>query len=108
MLRLSHSSEKICNWLGMRKCYAAALVLVMWFLMMAPPVMPPVKDASGDFKMNTALPMSQWIKYKTYQSQNECEAKLKDMPSFYKCVASNDPALKRPAPAAAGAPSTAT
>ena len=92
----------------MRKCYAAALVLIMWFLMMAPPVMPPVKDAGGDFKMNTAAPMFQWIKFKTYQAQNDCETSLKQMPPFYKCVASNDPSLKKPAPAAAAAPSTAT
>ena len=50
----------------------------------------------------------QWFKYKTYQTQDECNALLTQLPSFYKCVASNDPALKKPAPAAAGAPSTAT
>ncbi len=92
----------------MRKCYATALLLTMWYLMLPPPVMPPVKDAAGDFKMNTAAPMFQWFKYKTYQSQPECTAALTQLPSFYKCVASNDPALKKPAPAAAGAPSTAT
>jgi hypothetical protein len=92
----------------MRKCYATPSVLIMWFLMLPPPVMPPVKDAGGDYKMNTAAPMPQWIKYKTYQTQPECNAVLTQMPSFYKCVASNDPALKKSAPAAAGAPSTAT
>jgi hypothetical protein len=92
----------------MRKCYATALLLIMWYLMLPPPVMPPVKDAAGDFKMNTAAPMFQWFKYKTYQTQAECNALLTQLPSFYKCVASNDPALKQPAPAAAGAPSTAT
>jgi hypothetical protein len=92
----------------MRKCYATALVLIMWFLMLPPPLMPPVKDAAGDFKMNTTAPMSQWFKYKTYQTQDECRATLTQVQSFYKCVASNDPALKKPAPAAAGAPTTST
>jgi len=94
--------------LGMRKCYATALVLIAWFLMLPPPVMPPVKDAAGDYKMNTAAPMFQWLRYKTLSSQDGCEAALKEMPSFYKCVASNDPALKKPAPAAAGAPGIST
>ena len=92
----------------MRKCYATALLLIMWYLMLPPPVMPPAKDAAGDFKMNTTAPMFQWFKFKTYQSQDECKAQLTQVPSFYKCVASNDPALKQPAPAAAAAPSTAT
>jgi len=92
----------------MRKCYANALVLIAWFLMLPPPVMPPVKDASGEYKMNTVAPLSQWLKFKTLQTQQGCQAELKDLPSFYKCVASNDPALKKPAPAAAAAPSTST
>ena len=58
--------------------------------------------------MNTAAPMSQWFKFKTYMTQDECKANLTQMPPFYKCVASNDPALKQPASAAAGAPSTST
>jgi hypothetical protein len=92
----------------MRKCYATALVLIAWFLMLPPPVMPPVKDAAGDYKMNTTVPLSQWLRYKTLATQHDCKAALKEMPSFYKCVASDDPALKKPAPGAAGAPSTST
>ena len=91
----------------MRKCYAAPLVLISWFLMLPPPVMPPVKDASGDYKMNTTAPLSQWIKFKTLKSEEACKAELKKMPSFYKCISSDDPALKS-ARAAAGAPSVST
>lgn len=92
----------------MRKCYATALVLIAWFMMLPPPVMPPVKDAAGDFKMNTTAPTFQWIKFQTYKTQHGCEDALKQMPSFYKCIASNDPALKKPAHAEAAAPSTST
>ena len=84
------------------------MVLVSWYLMLPPPVFPPVKEASGNYKVNSAAPLSQWIKFKTFQSEDVCKAKLKKMPSFYKCIASYDTALK-PAPhAAAGAPSVST
>ncbi len=92
----------------MRKCYAAPLVLISWFLMLPPPIMPPVKDASGDYKMNTTAPKSQWIKFKTLKSEEECQAQLKKLQPFYKCVSSDDPALKPLKPAAAGAPSVST
>jgi hypothetical protein len=95
--------------MGMRKCYPAALVLISWLLMLPPPIYPPVKDASGNYKMNTSVPLSQWLTFKTFASQEACEAKLKKAPSFYKCVSSDDPALKKPhGPAAAGAPSIST
>jgi hypothetical protein len=90
----------------MRKCYATAIVLMSWYLMLPPPVMPPVKDASGDYKMNSAAPLSQWIKFKTLKTENGCKAQLKKVQPFYKCVASDDPALKAPAPA--GAPRVST
>jgi hypothetical protein len=92
----------------MRKCFATTLVLISWYLMLPPPVFPPVKDASGDYKMNTTAPMSQWLKFKTLQSESACKEQLKKMPAFYRCVASDDPALKRPASAPAGAPSIST
>ncbi len=92
----------------MRKCYATAMVLISWYLMLPPPVFPPVKDASGDYKMNSAAPMSQWIKFKTLKSEGACKAQLKKMQPFYKCVASDDPALKGPAHSPVGAPSVST
>ena len=92
----------------MRKCYATAVVLISWFLMLPPPVMPPVKDAAGEYKMNTSVPMSQWLKYKTFKSEDGCKARLKQVPAFYKCVASDDPALKKSAAEATGAPGTST
>jgi hypothetical protein len=86
------------------------LVLISWFLMLPPPAFPPVQDASGNYKTNSAAPMSQWRKLNTLESEDACKAqlKLKKTPSSYKCVASDDPALTASAPAAAGAPSTST
>ena len=92
----------------MRKCYATALLLISWYLMLPPPVFPPVQDASGDYKMNTAAPISQWLKLKTLESEDACKAQLKKVQPFYKCVKSDDPALTAPAPAAAGGPNTST
>jgi hypothetical protein len=92
----------------MRKCYATAMVLMAWYLMLPPPIMPPVKDASGDYKMNSTAPMSQWLKFKTLNSQEACQAQLKKVQPFYKCVSSDDPALKAHVPAPAGAPSVST
>ena len=92
----------------MRKCFATSLVLISWFLMLPPPIMPPVKDASGDYKVNTTAPMSQWIKFKTLKSEDACKAQLKKVQPYYKCVSSDDPALKKHTPAAAGAPSIST
>src|ERR1700675_435922 len=92
----------------MRKCFATSLVLISWFLMLPPPIMPPVKDASGDYKMNSTAPMSQWLKFKTLKSEDACKAQLKKVQPFYKCVSSDDPALKAHVPAAAGAPSIST
>jgi hypothetical protein len=92
----------------MRKCYATSLVLISWFLLMPPPVFPPVKGASGDYKMNLTAPMSQWLKFKTLKSEQACKAQLKKVQPYYKCVASDDPALTNHAPAAASAPSIST
>ena len=84
------------------------MVLMAWYLMLPPPVMPPVKDAAGDYKMNSTAPMSQWLKFKTLNSQEACQAQLKKVQPFYKCVSSDDPALKAHVPAPAGAPSIST
>jgi hypothetical protein len=92
----------------MRKCFATSLVLISWFLMLPPPIMPPVKDASGDYKVNTTAPMSQWLKFKTLKSEDACKAQLKKVQPFYKCVSSDDPALKAHVPAPASAPSVST
>lgn len=91
--------------MSMRKCCVAAVVLISWFVMLPPPVFPPVKDAQGHYKMNSTLPLSQWLKYKTYDSEEACRAELKQLQPFYRCIRSDDPALKG---RAAGAPSTST
>ena len=92
----------------MRKCYATSLVLISWFLLMAPPVFPPAKDASGDYKMNATAPISQWLKFKTLKSEQACKAQLKKVQPYFKCVASDDPTRKNSAPAPASAPSIST
>ena len=92
----------------MRKCYATSLVLISWFLLMPPPVFPPVKGASGDYKMNTTAPISQWLKFKTLKSEEACKAQLKKVQPYFKCVASDDPALMHHVPAPASAPSIST
>jgi len=61
--------------------------------------MPPVKDASGNYEVNSKAPISQWLKLKTVESEDRCKAQLKKMPSFYRCIASYDTALKAPAAA---------
>ena len=91
----------------MRKCYTTAIVLISWYLMLPPPVFPPVKTADGDFAVNSKAPLSQWLTLKKLSSQSACKAKLKTMPSFYRCVSSDDPALKRAAKPKS-APSTST
>ena len=63
--------------------------------------------AGGDFAVNSKAPLSQWLTLKKLSSQSECKAKLKTMPSFYRCVSSDDPALKRAAKPKS-APSTST
>ena len=90
----------------MRKCYASAIVLIAWYLMLPPPVFPPIKDAAGNYQVNSAAPISQWIKYKTLRSEGACKARLKQMEPFYRCVKSDDPALK-PSAEAASAPAAA-
>jgi hypothetical protein len=94
--------------MGMRKCYAAAaLLLVSWLVMLPPPIYPPAMDASGHYKMNTTVPPSQWLKFKTVQSEAACKAELKHLQPFYRCFRSDDPALKKSA-ASHAAPSAST
>jgi hypothetical protein len=81
--------------MGMRKCYAAAVVLLSWFVMFPPPVFPPVKDAAGHYKMNSTVPVSQWLKFKTVDSEAACKAELKHLQPFYRCFRSDDPRLKK-------------
>ena len=82
----------------MRKCYATALVLSAWYLMLPPPMFPPVQDASGNYKMNSTAPISQWLKLKTFSSEESCKAQMKKMQPYYKCIASYDTALKPATP----------
>lgn len=91
----------------MRKCYATTIVLMSWYLMLPPPMFPPVKEASGDYAVNAKAPLSQWLAFKKLGSEGACKAELKQMPPYYRCVSSSDPALKR-ASRPKSAPSTST
>ena len=84
------------------------MLLIAWYLMLPPPVFPPVKDASGDYKMNSTAPLSQWLKFKTLKSEGACKAQLKKVQPFYKCIPSDEPALKAHVPAPASASSIST
>ena len=91
----------------MRKYYAMAIVLTGWFLMQPPPIFPPTKDASGNYAVNARAPLSQWLAFKTFGSESDCDAVLKTKPAYFRCVASDDPALKHVA-GPKSAPSTST
>ena len=93
--------------MGMRKCYALTIVLMSWYLMLPPPIFPPVKQPNGDFAVNAKAPLSQWLTLKTLGSQSQCKSELKKMPSYYRCVSSGEPSLKCVAKPH-GAPSTST
>jgi len=93
--------------LMMRKYHAMAIVLIGWYLMLPPPKFPPVKTASGSYAVNAKAPLSQWLTFKTLGSESECKALLKTKASYYRCVASDDPALKH-ASRPKSAPSTST
>lgn len=92
----------------MRKCYAMAIVLISWFLMLPPPIFPPVKNPGGDYAVNVKAPLSQWLTFKTFDSKSACNAELKKMPPYYRCVASVAPELKGAAAQPQPAPSTST
>jgi hypothetical protein len=100
--------KKSVTTMGMRKCYTAAIVLISWLLMLPPPIFPPVKDSSGHYKMNNTAPLSQWLTFKTLPSEEACKAQLKKVQPFYRCISSDDPALKKKDAAATGAPSVST
>ena len=84
-----------------------AIALMGWYLMLPPPKFPPVKTASGDFAVNVKAPLTQWHTLKTLGSESDCKALLKTKAPYYRCVASDDPALKR-ASRPKSAPSTST
>jgi hypothetical protein len=91
----------------MRKYFAMAIVLTGWYLMLPPPKFPPVKTASGGYEVNANAPLSQWHTFKTLGSESDCKALLRTKAPYYRCVASDDPALKHASPKSAPSTSTA-
>jgi hypothetical protein len=70
----------------MRKYCLPVLGLLTWLMMMPPPKMPLVKDAHGDYEVNTGAPMAKWLVYATYRNEAACRGDLKDLPGYFKCV----------------------
>lgn len=73
---------------AMKPRYAAALALVVWYLMQ-PPL--PHLDAHA-FHAEPAAPLARWIIVETFPTQKECEARRGN--PWDLCVASDDPRLK--------------
>ena len=92
----------------MRPRHAAALALVVWYLMI-----PPVRGTPGEILGHA--PLSQWDFYDQYDSKAECENSIPSdkgvrenmkqcsngdcainvaLPGYGRCIAANDPRLK--------------
>jgi hypothetical protein len=104
---LAFSLVFLLTGMGMRKCFSAAIVLMTWYLMLPPPIFPPVKQPNGDFAVNVKAPFSQWLTLKTFATQSQCKAELKHKQPYDRCVSSDEPSLKQIAKPEA-APSTST
>jgi hypothetical protein len=73
----------------MKPRYAAALALVVWYLM-RPPL--PHLNAHATHT-DTATSVSRWIVVKTFLTQKECEAPRAN--PWDRCLPSDDPRLKK-------------
>jgi hypothetical protein len=92
----------------MKPRHAAALALVVWYMMV-----PPVRGAPGEILGHA--PLSQWEVYSWYDSRAECEKSIPSdrdiqenmkqcsngdcaintaLPGYGRCIAGNDPRLK--------------
>ena len=81
----------------MRSRYAAALVLLDWYLMVAPPPGgSPGTDTVGNAqsaKADVQAPLSRWTIAKIFPSQKACEAERAGRPT-QRCVDANDPRFR--------------
>jgi len=71
--------------------HAGALVLVLWYLMMAPPPGPHRKTQS--IQADTAAPLSRWTIVGIFPTQKECAAH-RGANSQERCVAADDPRFR--------------
>ena len=76
---------------AMKPRHAAALTLVVWYLM-RPPL--PHLNAHA-FHADTGAPLKRWIIVGTFPTPKECEARRGAVASPWdRCIASDDPRLK--------------
>jgi hypothetical protein len=73
----------------MKPRYAAALALVVWYLM-RPPL--PHLNAHAN-QTDTAAPLSRWMVVRTFPTQKECEAHRAN--PWDRCLTSGDTRLKK-------------
>jgi hypothetical protein len=79
----------------MRSRYAAALVLLDWYLMVAPPPggSPGTLGNPQSVKADVQAPLSRWTITKIFPSQKACEAERAGSPT-QRCVDANDPRFR--------------
>jgi hypothetical protein len=80
----------------MRSRYAAALVLLDWYLMVAPPLAGPPDNAPGNAqpaKADVKAPLSRWTIIKIFPSQKACEAERAGN-AAQRCLEANDPRFR--------------
>jgi hypothetical protein len=87
---------------GVKPRHAAALALVVWYLMTQPAAkMIPYRHcprcfhgwAARTFVNQPSKPPPGWLIVKTFPTRGECEAQLRANPRD-RCIASDDPRLK--------------
>ena len=83
--------------------HGAALALIGWYLMVPP-------YAANVYRCDKNAPLSNWLKFKSFQSEPACREYLdmmrsskgfsRDSPTYYrtlysKCISSDDPGFKQ-------------
>jgi hypothetical protein len=74
---------------GMKPHYAAALALVVWYLLHPP--LPHLNPHAS--RVDPAAPLARWTIVKTFPTQKGCDAHRGANP-WERCIASDDPRLK--------------
>ena len=72
--------------------HAAALALVVWYLMAPPSSLPIISSQGLELKEDTTASLSKWKSVGTFLTPKECDA---HRVAAFRCVASDDPRLKK-------------
>lgn len=75
-----------------RMNHAAALALVVWYLMQAPLATPSIDAPLFGVAADITAPLARWSKVTTFATRQECETYRI---AVQQCVASNDARLKK-------------